>query len=64
MVMGLLLGEEVVKLLGKVDMLFLFSEYVVDGMDMNYRGGVLGFIRVERNDEELVSLVYFECKFF
>jgi hypothetical protein len=63
-VTGLPLGEEAVKLLGKADMLFLSSEHAVDGMDTNHRGGAPGFIRVERNDEELVSLVYPECKSF
>lgn len=61
-VKGLPLGEEAVKLLRRADMLFLSSEHAVDGMDTNHRGGARGFVRVERNDEEEVTLVYPECK--
>jgi hypothetical protein len=59
---GLPLGEEAVKLLGRADMLFLSSEHAVDGMDTNHRGGARGFVRVERNDEGGVTLVYPECE--
>ena len=56
------LVEDAVKLLEKADMMFVSSWHGVNGRDTNIRGGTPGFIRLERNDEEGVSLVYPECE--
>ena len=58
---GLPLTEEAIKLIGRADMLFLSSTNG-ERMDTNHRGGPPGFIRVIRNDESGVELVYPECR--
>lgn len=58
---GLRLGDEALAVLGQADMFFLST---TDGqsMDTNIRGGKPGFIRVFRNEENSLELVYPECK--
>lgn len=58
---GLPLTQEAIDLLGRADVFFLSS---TDGetMDTNHRGGAPGFVRVARNDDGRVVLVYPECK--
>ncbi|KAL0782237.1 hypothetical protein CaCOL14_000143 [Colletotrichum acutatum] len=60
------LSEEAVKVVRGADMLFLTSGYEEGGdhgggsssMDTNHRGGSRGFVRVARNDEGGVEIVY------
>ena len=62
---GLPLSEEAIRLIRKADLFFISSATVVNGevsMDTNHRGGPPGFVRVARNDEGGVVLVYPECK--
>ncbi|POR38466.1 Uncharacterized protein TPAR_01325 [Tolypocladium paradoxum] len=54
---GLPLPEEALALVDKADMFFLSSTNG-ETMDTNHRGGTQGFVRVVRNDEEDVVLVY------
>ncbi|PTB66971.1 hypothetical protein BBK36DRAFT_52380 [Trichoderma citrinoviride] len=54
---GGMLPPEAVALIEKADMFFLSSTNGVS-MDTNHRGGPRGFIRVFRNDEDGVELVY------
>lgn len=58
---GPLLSEGATSLVNKADMIFLSTEYG-GRMDTNHRGGPPGFVRVEKNDSEGVSLVYPECE--
>ncbi|KAM5348770.1 hypothetical protein ACJ41O_008593 [Fusarium nematophilum] len=54
---GLPLPEEAVDLIAAADMLFLSSTNG-ETMDTNHRGGSLGFIRVIKNEESGLELVY------
>ncbi|KND88136.1 hypothetical protein TOPH_07211 [Tolypocladium ophioglossoides CBS 100239] len=58
---GLPLPREAVALVDKADMFFL-SSTSGETMDTNHRGGTQGFVRVVRNEEDEVVLVYPECK--
>lgn len=58
---GLVLPPEAVELIGKADMFFL-SSTSGETMDTNHRGGPSGFMRVAKNGEDGVELVYPECK--
>lgn len=60
---GGILPPEAIALIEKADMFFLSSTNG-ESMDTNHRGGPRGFIRVLKNDEDGVELVYPECKPF
>lgn len=59
---GLRLGAEALGLLDEAD-LFFMSTTDEESMDTNHRGGKPGFVRVLRNDDDVVELIYPECKF-
>lgn len=59
---GLPLGEEAVALVRRADTMFVSSGNG-SSMDTNIRGGPPGFVRVVRNDEGGVELIYPECEF-
>ncbi|KAK1975013.1 oxidoreductase FAD-binding domain-containing protein [Colletotrichum cereale] len=54
---GLPLGEGALGVVRRADMLFLTSEHG-GSMDTNHRGGSRGFVRVARNDEGGVDIIY------
>ncbi|KAM0331534.1 hypothetical protein ACHAQA_003211 [Verticillium albo-atrum] len=54
---GLPLSEAAVKVVEQAD-LFFMSSADASGMDTNHRGGSRGFVRVGRNEEGVVELVY------
>lgn len=58
---GLPLPEGALALVDKADMFFLSSTNG-ETMDTNHRGGPRGFVRVARNEEDEVVLVYPECR--
>lgn len=58
---GLPLCEEAVELLDRAD-LFFISSTNGESMDTNHRGGPPGFVRVMKNGEGEVVLVYPECE--
>lgn len=58
---GVPLGEDALRLVRQADAFFM-STTNGESMDTNYRGGGRGFVRVVRNDEGGVVLVYPECK--
>lgn len=55
------LSDDALRVIKEADLFFLSS---TDGnsMDSNHRGGAPGFVRVARNDQEAVELVYPECE--
>jgi hypothetical protein len=55
------LPKEAADLVGKADVIFVSSTHGVD-MDTNIRGGMPGFVRVVKNDEDGLELIYPECK--
>lgn len=57
---GLPLTEAAVDLVGRADLFFL-SSTSEEAMDTNHRGGPPGFMRVLRNEDGVVELVYPEC---
>ena len=58
---GLPLVGEALGLLDRADLFFLSSVHG-DSMDTNHRGGPPGFVRVLKNGDDEVVLVYPECK--
>ncbi|KAF6818552.1 oxidoreductase [Colletotrichum plurivorum] len=54
---GLPLSEDAVRVVDKADMVFVSSSGR-EGMDTNHRGGGVGFVRVVRNDEGGVEIIY------
>lgn len=58
---GLPLSDEAVALVRRADLVFVASTNG-DTMDTNSRGGPPGFVRVLRNDEGGVEVIYPECK--
>lgn len=59
---GLRLDEEALAVLAQADMFFI-STTNGESMDTNIRGGKPGFVRVFRNEENELELVYPECEF-
>lgn len=59
---GLPLSEDAVRVVDKADMVFV-SSTGMEGMDTNHRGGGVGFVRVVRNDEGGVEVIYPECEY-
>jgi hypothetical protein len=57
---GLRLGEAARRVLDQADMFFM-STTDGESMDTNIRGGKPGFVRVLRNEDDVVELVYPEC---
>lgn len=57
---GLHLGEAARRVLDQAD-LFFMSTTDGESMDTNIRGGKPGFVRVLRNEDDVVELVYPEC---
>jgi len=55
------LSQEALDIVAAADMLFLSSTNG-KAMDTNHRGGSPGFIRVIKNEEDGVELIYPECK--
>jgi hypothetical protein len=55
------LPQEALGIVAAADMLFLSSTNG-HAMDTNHRGGSPGFIRVIKNEEDGVELIYPECK--
>lgn len=56
------LSQAALDLIAAADMFFLSSTNGVT-MDTNHRGGSPGFIRVIKNEEDELELIYPECKF-
>ncbi|KAL0941883.1 oxidoreductase [Colletotrichum truncatum] len=54
---GLPLSDNAIAAVGQADMLFLSSSYG-ETMDTNHRGGSKGFVRVIRNDDDGVEIIY------
>lgn len=55
------LCNKAVELLGRADLFFLSSTNG-ESMDTNHRGGKPGFVRILKNNEDELVLVYPECK--
>lgn len=58
---GLPLSQRALEVVRGADLFFLSSTNG-ETMDTNHRGGSRGFVRVGRNDDGVVELVYPECK--
>ena len=56
------LSQEALDLVYKADLFFLSSEFG-GKMDTNHRGGAPGFLKVLKNEDGQVELLYPECKF-
>lgn len=55
---GLPLPAAAVQLLGKADLFFISSKHGNGSMDVNHRGGPPGFVRLYRNEDGAVTVVY------
>lgn len=58
---GLPLSDDAVGVVRQADMVFLTSGHG-ESMDTNHRGGPKGFVRISRNDEDGVEIIYPECE--